>query len=90
MNFPGKKSTVSFQIFQLSIMMPKIRKNYCEISEENTKQRTKNIDRDRQTERQTDDGNFIRPSVGQFLGIICLVHKDCKRKNISCYYIWYF
>ena len=27
-NFPGKKSSASFQKFQLSIIVPKIRKNY--------------------------------------------------------------
>ena len=48
MNFPGKKITVSFQKFQLSIIVPKIRKNYWAISEENTKL----------TDRQTNDGDF--------------------------------
>ena len=46
--FSWKKITVSFQKFQLSIIVPKIRKNYWAISEENTKL----------TDRQTNDGDF--------------------------------
>ena len=44
MNFPGKKGSVSFYIFRLSTIVPKIRKNYRTVSEKNAKL----------TDRQTD------------------------------------
>ena len=35
------------------------------------------------TERQTDASDFIRPSIGKFLGIICLVHtQNCSKPNL--------
>ena len=37
LNFPGKKGSVSLWIFQLSNIVPKIRKNYCAIYEKNPK-----------------------------------------------------
>ena len=35
MNFPGKNGSASFQIFQLSTIVPKIRKNQGSIPEKN-------------------------------------------------------
>ena len=52
------------------LIVPKIRKNYWAIYEENT----------RLTDIQTDDGVFC----SKFLGIICLVHtQNCSRPNLS-------
>ena len=37
-----------------------------------------------QTGRQTDNFDFIRPYIGKFLRIICLVHtKNCSKLNLS-------
>ena len=55
MNFPGEKGSVSFQIFQLSTILPKIRKNYSAISEKNAKM----------TDGQMENGDFIGPSLGR-------------------------
>ena len=70
MDFPGKKSTASFSTFQLSITIPKIRKSYW--------------GKHQLTDRQTDASDFIRPTIGKFLGIICLVHpQNCSKPNLS-------
>ena len=34
-NFPGKKGSVTFEIFQLSVIVGKIRKHLCAIPEKN-------------------------------------------------------
>ena len=49
MNFPGKKDFVSFSIFRLSTIVPKIRKNYQAISEKNAEL----------MDRQKDNDNLI-------------------------------
>ena len=62
-----EKRAVSFYIFQLPITVPKIRKSYWAISEENTKLADSLTNW--QTDRQRDNGDFTRPSVASFWGL---------------------
>ena len=43
---------------------------------------------DGQTDRQRDDCDFIRPSVGKFFRITCLVHKIVQNLNSPLPLVW--
>ena len=64
MNVPGKKGSVSFQIFQLSTIMQKSKKKTIERKMLNWWAET-GRQTDKQTDRQTDNSDFIEPSIGR-------------------------
>ena len=72
--FSWKKELCQFLDIPIIYHCAKNQKKNCRaISEENTKL----------TDRQTDDIDFIRPYIGKFLGIICLIHtQNCSKLNL--------
>ena len=72
--FLEKRAMSVFRYSNYLSSCQKSEKNYWAISEENTKLR----------DRQTDDVDFIRPYIGKFFGIICLIHtQNCSKLNLS-------